>query len=199
MRFGALLIRAVVGPLFIGHGTQKLFGWFGGSGLEGTGGFFEQLGLRPGKRHAIAGGGAEALGGLLLTLGAATPVAATMVSSAMVTAIRKVHAAKGPWVTDGGFEYNAVLIALMTALVESGPGPLSVDEQVFPELKGTQWAALSLGSAVVGSYLATSPLVNESEATSEETPKSHGDPASNGSGNIETTAEPSTASGEPAR
>jgi putative oxidoreductase len=199
MRLGALLIRAVVGPLFIGHGTQKLFGWFGGGGIEGTGGFFENLGLRPGKRHAVAGGTAEALGGLLLTLGAATPVAATMVSSTMVTAIRKVHAAKGPWVTNGGYEYNAVLIAAMTALVDIGPGPVSVDEQLLPELKGPRWAALSLASAVVGSYLATAPPLNQSEATSEETPQSHGDPASNGSGEIETSAQPSTVSGEPAR
>jgi putative oxidoreductase len=185
MRFGALVIRAVVGPLFIGHGTQKLFGWFGGHGIEGTGGFFEQLGLRPGKRHAVAGGTAEALGGLLITLGALTPVAATMISSTMVTAIRKVHAAKGPWVTEGGFEYNLVLIAAVTALVESGPGPLSVDEKLLPEAHGTRWAALSLASALVGSYLATAPPLNESPATSEDTPEAHGDPAANGSGDVQ--------------
>lgn len=190
MRLGALIIRAVVGPLFIGHGTQKLFGWFGGHGIEGTGGFFEQLGLRPGKRHAIAGGTAEALGGLLVTLGALTPVGATMVSSAMVTAIRKVHLSKGPWVTEGGFEYNAVLIAAMAALVDAGPGPLSVDEKLFPDLKGPRWAALTLASAIAGSYLATSPPLNESDATSEDTPASHGDPAANGSGDVETAAQP---------
>src|SRR3954465_8180717 len=182
MKLGTLLIRAVVGPLFIGHGTQKLFGWFGGHGIEGTGGFFEDLGLRPGKRHAVAGGTAETLGGLLLMLGAATPVATTMVSSTMVTAIRKVHAAKGPWVTEGGYEYNAVLIATMTALAEAGPGLLSVDEQLLPDLKGPRWAALSLASAVVGSYLATSPPLNQSDAGSEETPESHGDPAAHGRG-----------------
>src|SRR5881398_2335678 len=99
-------LRLLIGGLFVGHGTQKLFGWFGGYGLEGTGGFFESLGLRPGKRHAAAAGVAEALGGALLTVGAATPVAATLVSSTMVTAIRKVHAPNGPWVTDNGFEYN---------------------------------------------------------------------------------------------
>ena len=188
MRIGALLIRAVVGPLFIGHGTQKLFGWFGGHGIEGTGGFFEKLGLRPGKRHAVAGGAAEALGGLLVTLGALTPVGATMVSSAMVTAIRKVHLAKGPWVTEGGFEYNAVLIAAMVALVDAGPGPLSLDEKLLPDLKGPRWAALTLGAAVAGSYLATSPPINESPATSEDTPTSQGDPASNGSAETETAA-----------
>ena len=75
MDLGRLLLRGVVGPLFVGHGTQKLFGWFDGHGVEGTGGFFESLGLRPGKRHAAAAGWAEAGGGALLTLGALTPLA----------------------------------------------------------------------------------------------------------------------------
>src|SRR3954453_15209946 len=104
MNLGTLALRGVVGPLFLGHGTQKLFGWFGGHGLEGTAGFFEQgIGLRPGKRHATAAGVSEALGGALLTVGALTPIAASMISGSMVTAIRKVHAAKGPWATEGGY------------------------------------------------------------------------------------------------
>ena len=85
-------LRGVIGPLFVGHGTQKLFGWFGGQGPDATGGFFGSLGLRPGRRNAIAAGAAEAGGGILLTLGAFTPLAATLVSSTMITAIRKVHA-----------------------------------------------------------------------------------------------------------
>jgi putative oxidoreductase len=123
MTLGTAAIRGVVGPLFVGHGTQKLFGWFGGHGVEGTGGYFESLGLKPGKRHATAAGVAETLGGALLTLGALTPLATTLVSGTMVTAIRKAHAQNGPWVTNGGFEYNLVLIAAMTAIAESGPGP----------------------------------------------------------------------------
>jgi putative oxidoreductase len=159
MKLGTLAIRGVLGPLFIGHGTQKLFGWFGGHGLEGTAGFFEQgIGLRPGKRHATAAGVSEALGGALLTLGAMTPLAATMISGTMVTAIRKVHAAKGPWVTEGGYEYNAVILATMFAISESGPGPLSVDRALFPRMKGTSWALLQLAAAAAGSYLATEKL-----------------------------------------
>ena len=120
MKPGKLALRGVIGPLFVGHGTQKLFGWFGGHGLEGTAGFFEQgLGLRPGKRHATAAGLSEAVGGALLTAGALTPLASSMIIGAMVTAIRKVHAPKGPWVTEGGYEYNAVLIAAMLALTET--------------------------------------------------------------------------------
>ena len=128
MDIGRLFLRGVVGPLFVGHGTQKLFGWFGGHGLDGTAGFFEGgLGLRPGKRHATAAGAAETVGGALLTLGALTPLTAAMINGTMITAIRKVHLAKGPWVTEGGYEYNLALIAAMTALVESGPGRPSVD------------------------------------------------------------------------
>jgi putative oxidoreductase len=163
MELGKLAVRGVVGPLFVGHGTQKLFGWFGGHGLEGTAGFFEQgIGLRPGKRHATAAGLSEAVGGALLTLGALTPLAASMVIGTMVTAIRKVHAPKGPWVTEGGYEYNAVLIATMVALAESGPGTPSVDAAMLPRLKGTGWALLALAAGVAGSYVATE-YFNETE------------------------------------
>ena len=147
MDIGRLLLRGVVGPLFVGHGTQKLFGWFGGHGIEGTGGFFENLGLRPGKRHATAAGWAEAGGGALLTLGAFTPLASLLISSTMVTAIRKVHAPKGPWVTEGGYEYNLALIAAMAAITETGPGSPSVDAKLFPGLKGKGLALATLGAA----------------------------------------------------
>jgi putative oxidoreductase len=153
MDLGRTALRWVIGPLFVGHGTQKLFGWFGGHGLEGTAGFFEsQLGLKPGKRHATAAGASEAIGGLLLTLGAATPVAAGLITGTMITAIRKVHAPKGPWVTQGGYEYNAVLIAAMLALVETGPGRPSVDASLFPSMKGN---ALALGQFAAAAAAAT--------------------------------------------
>jgi putative oxidoreductase len=156
MNIGTLALRGVVGPLFVGHGTQKLFGWFGGHGIEGTGGFFENLGLRPGKHHAIAAGTGEALGGALLTLGAFTPLAATMISSSMVTAIRTVHGPNGPWITDNGYEYSAALVAAMATLVEHGPGSPSVDSRLFPNWHGKGWAAASVAAAVAASYLVTS-------------------------------------------
>src|SRR5918993_1309820 len=105
MSFGTTALRASIGPFFIGHGAQKLFGAFGGHGLEGTGGFFESLGLRPGRRHAMAAGVAETAGGALLTLGALTPVATAALTGTMVTAIRKVHVSKGPWNAEGGYEF----------------------------------------------------------------------------------------------
>jgi putative oxidoreductase len=171
MNIGSVAVRGVVGPLFVGHGTQKLFGWFGGFGLEGTGGFFESIGMRPGRRHATAAGVAEALGGALLTLGAATPLAATMVSASMVTAIRKVHAANGPWVADNGFEYNALVVAAMAALVDRGPGSPSVDSVLFPNWKGPGWAAAAIGAAVAGSY-----LVDQLSPPAPEDTASAGDP-----------------------
>src|SRR5215203_1035772 len=141
MDLGRTALRFVMGPLFVGHGTQKLFGWFGGHGLDGTGSFFESLGLKPGRRHATAAGAAEAAGGALLTLGALTPVASTLITGTMITAIRKVHLQNGPWVTANGFEYNLTLIALMAALTETGPGRPSLDEGVFGgSLKGKGWA-----------------------------------------------------------
>ena len=167
MQIGRLFLRGVVGPLFVGHGTQKLFGWFGGHGLDGTAGFFESgLGLRPGKRHAAAAGAAEAVGGALLTLGALTPLTAAMINGTMITAIRKVHLAKGPWVTEGGYEYNLALIAAMTALAEAGPGSPSVDSAAFPRFKGNGWALAALAAGAAGSYLATE-YFNEPEPAPE--------------------------------
>ena len=160
MNLGRLILRGVVGPLFVGHGTQKLFGWFDGHGPDATGGFFESLGLRPGKRHATAAGWAETAGGALLTLGALTPVAQAMITGTMVTAIRKVHAQNGPWVTQNGFEYNLTLIALTAALTETGPGRPSVDAALFGDgLKGKGWAVTALAAGVAGSYVVTERLV----------------------------------------
>jgi putative oxidoreductase len=156
MDLGRTALRFVIGPLFVGHGTQKLFGWFGGHGLEGTGAFFEQLGLKPGKRHATAAGASETIGGALLTLGALTPVAAGLVTGTMITAIRKVHLAKGPWATNGGYEYNLTLIAAMLTLTEVGPGRPSVDDAVFPRLKGNGWALAQFAASAAGAALLTS-------------------------------------------
>ena len=103
MKFGRLILRLIVGGYFFGHGTQKLFGWFGGYGPEGTGQFFESIGLRPGKLHAQAAGAAEAGGGALLVAGAATPVAASVLIATMLTAIHRVHLKNGPWVSDQGY------------------------------------------------------------------------------------------------
>jgi putative oxidoreductase len=156
MDMGRTALRMVIGPLMVGHGTQKLFGWFGGHGLDATAGFFEgQLGLKPGKRHAALAGASEAIGGALLTIGAFTPVAAGLITGTMITAIRKVHAPKGPWVTQGGYEYNAVLIAAMLALTEAGPGRPSVDASAFPWMRGNALAVAQFAAAAAGAALLT--------------------------------------------
>src|SRR5688500_10153150 len=109
MDIGLLLIRVVLGGFLAGHGLQKLFGWFGGHGIAGTGGFFETLGYRPGKRHAVLAGATELVGGVLLVVGFLTPLAAAMVVGVMVNAAGAVHWRNGLWVTEGGIEYPFVL------------------------------------------------------------------------------------------
>lgn len=148
MKIARLLLRLSVGGLFVGHGTQKLFGWFGGGGLDATAQTFEQLGMRPGRRNALAAGAAEAGGGAALALGLATPLAAAALTATMLTAINRVHLKNGPWVTNGGYEYNLVLIAAVLALVEAGPGCPSLDSALDSERSGVGWAltALALGS-----------------------------------------------------
>ncbi len=147
---GTAVIRSVVVPLFVGHGTQKLFGWFGGHGREGTGGYFESLGLAPGKRHATAAGAAEAVGGALFTLGRLTPLASAAITGTMVTAIRKAHASNGPWVTNGGYEYNLVLLAAVFGVTERENGAVA--------------ALAQLAAGAAGSFLATSSRFSEKAA-----------------------------------
>lgn len=157
MKLGLALLRVIIGGLFFGHGTQKLYGWFGGHGLEGTAGFFESIGLRPGKRHATAAGFSEAGGGALIALGFLTPAAAAALMGTMATAIRTVHAPKGPWATDGGYEYNLVLIAAMFALADVGPGEFSLDHALGIEVKGPLVALAAAAGGIATATLMTRP------------------------------------------
>jgi putative oxidoreductase len=153
MSVGRLAARTVIGGLFIGHGTQKLFGWFGGHGRAGTAAMMESLDLRPGKIHAVAAGVTETVSGVLLAAGLATPAAAAGITGVMTTAIAKVHRPNGPWAANGGWEYNAVLIAAVTALAETGPGDLSLDHALGIERRGWQWALAALGTGVSAAAL----------------------------------------------
>ena len=156
MDIALLALRLVVGLFFVGHGAQKLFGSFGGHGLAGTAGFFDSIGMKPGRRNAVAAGTAEFVGGLLLVLGLGTPLAAALIIGVMVVAIRTVHANKGPWVTDGGWEYNVVLIASVFALAGASPGEISLDDAFgwMPDITGTGWAFGALAAGVLGGLLA---------------------------------------------
>jgi len=117
IKIGRLIVRLVVGGLFIGHGTQKLYGWFGGPGPAGTEQMMQGLNMHPPRRNALAAGATETAGGALLAAGLATPLAAAGLIGVMITAIRTVHLPNGPWNAEGGYEYNLVLIAALLALV----------------------------------------------------------------------------------
>jgi putative oxidoreductase len=127
MSLGLLVLRVVVGALFVGHGTQKLFGWFGGHGLDGTGAWMESLGFRRGRFWAGVAGLAESLGGLLLALGFLTPLAAAAIIGVMTTAVLAVHLRNGVWNSNGGYELPLVYATAATALAFTGPGAYSLD------------------------------------------------------------------------
>src|SRR3954452_4250350 len=150
MDLALFVFRLGLGGFFVGHGAQKLFGSFGGHGLAGTGQFFESLGMRPGRQHATAAGIAEFGGGLLLVFGLLTPFAAAAITAVMVVAILTVHAKNGPWATDGGYEYNAVLAAAVFALAGVGAGAWSLDNAFGLDLSGTGWAVGELAVGILG-------------------------------------------------
>ena len=164
MKIGRLVARTVIGGLFIGHGTQKLFGWFGGPGLEGTEQMMGALDMRPTRPNALAAGISETAGGALLVAGAATPLAASSLIGTMLTAIRKVHQPQGVWAAQGGWEYNAVLIAALVALIDTGPGELSVDAALGQDEWGSGWAlgGLALGAAASAAAVAMGRRAPES-------------------------------------
>jgi putative oxidoreductase len=153
-----LLLRAVVGLLFIGHGLQKLFGWFGGQGIAAWTQTIAELGLQPAPVWAYFEAGAEVAAGLLLVLGLLTPIAAAILIGDMLFATIKVHAAKGLWAQTGGFEYNLVLIALMVAIGLIGPGLYALDRRLPFTLPrpGTFIAAIVAAVIVVGIALVLS-------------------------------------------
>jgi putative oxidoreductase len=158
MELGLLILRVVVGALFVGHGAQKLFGLFGGHGVAGTAGFFDSIGLRPGRLHAISAGIAELTGGLLLALGLLTPLAAVLVTAVMVAAIITVHLRNGVWVTENGVEYPLVLIAAAFAVTAIGAGDWSLDGVLDLDVAGAGWAlgALALGLlGGIGAFLSS--------------------------------------------
>ncbi|NSL51416.1 DoxX family protein [Calidifontibacillus erzurumensis] len=125
--FGLLIIRLVIGILFIGHGAQKLFGWFGGYGIKGTGGWFESIGMKPGTTMAVLAGLTEFIGGALFALGLLTPFAGVLIAGTMVVAIIKVHGPNGLWITANGYEYNLTLIAVAIGIALIGPGRYALD------------------------------------------------------------------------
>jgi putative oxidoreductase len=124
---GILIVRIVIGLSFIGHGTQKLFGWFGGGGLSGTEKMMAKMDVAPTKLWAIVVGLSEALGGLGLLVGFLTPLAAAAVVGVMLIAVVKVHWQNGFWNTKRGIEFPLLNLGVALMLGLTGPGMISLD------------------------------------------------------------------------
>jgi putative oxidoreductase len=161
---GLLIIRVVVGLLFIGHGTQKLFGWFGGHGLAGTAGFFGQLGFPAPTVSAVVAGLTEAIAGLLFALGLLTPLAAAGLIGMMVSALVVVHRRNGLWVSNGGYEYNLVLIAAAAAVAITGPGGWALDEALGWDAPATGWRLAAIALGLVAGLLVALPALTAPRA-----------------------------------
>jgi putative oxidoreductase len=153
---GALILRATLGGLLAGHGAQKLFGWYGGHGLDGTAGFIEQLGMRPGHQWAVMAGTAEFFGGVLTALGLFHPVGPLMTMAPMSVATATAHAGKPIWVTSGGAELPVTNMAIGAALLAAGPGWFSFD-RVFGTRAPFWLVGLVLGGIGYGLYSTLTP------------------------------------------
>lgn len=128
---GLLIIRLVIGLTIIGHGSQKLFGWFGGGGIAKTGQGFEAMGIKPGGFMALLVGLAEFIGGIFVAAGFFTIVGSILIIITMVGAITMVHYKNGFWSSDGGYEYNVVMIAAAAGVALIGAGEYSFDIMMF--------------------------------------------------------------------
>jgi len=128
----ALALRLPAGIIFTAHGAQKLFGAFGGYGLEGTGQWMASIGLAPGYLMALGAGSAEFFGGLALLAGLLVRPAALVLAFTMLVAIFAVHAGNGLFMSNNGYEFGLALLAISAALSISGGGAFSLDRKLFP-------------------------------------------------------------------
>lgn len=132
--FATLPLRLIAGLVFSTHGAQKLFAWFGGYGLEGTGQWMESIGLAPGYLMALMAGGAEFFGGLLLIVGLLVRPASFVLAITMVVAIFTVHIDNGLFMSNNGYEFGLSLLAITLALFIQGAGKLSLDGKIYHKL-----------------------------------------------------------------
>ena len=132
--FSTLALRVPVGIIFMAHGAQKLFGWFGGYGLEGTGQWMASIGMEPGVLMAFMAGSAELFGGLLILLGLLTRPAAVVLAFTMVIAIASVHISNGLFMANNGYEFALALLAITVSLAISGSGRVGIDNAIAAKL-----------------------------------------------------------------
>ena len=148
LSIGLLVARLVLGLYMAAHGAQKLFGWFGGYGLKGTSGFFEQIGFRPGRLFVVTASVAELASGALLALGLLGPVGPALMISVLIVATVSVHWQNGVFVTSNGIEHTVVFAAAAFALALTGPGLFSLDALFGLEslwTAGIAWTAVAVG------------------------------------------------------
>jgi putative oxidoreductase len=148
---GLLLLRVLNGSLLAGHGSQKLFGMFGGFGLQGTAGWLESMGLKPGRLWATAAGASE-MGGVLMALGLFHPLGEISTISSMAMATGKAHWGKPIWAVSGGPELAIINMAASLALIFTGPGRYSLDRMLDIKLPGWLIATAALGAAASVAY-----------------------------------------------
>ncbi|WP_243977373.1 DoxX family protein [Vibrio natriegens] len=132
--FSTLALRIPIGIIFMAHGSQKLFGWFGGYGLEGTGQWMASIGLGPGVLMAFLAGSGEFFGGLFILLGLLTRPAATVLSFTMLIAIFSVHFENGLFLANNGYEFGLALLAASVSLIFSGAGKAGLDNLLNKKL-----------------------------------------------------------------
>lgn len=153
MDIAFLILRVVLGLLFVGHGAQKLFGWFGGPGLSGVANWFGSLSLNPPKFWALVAGLAEFLGGIGLALGLITPVAAAAIMGVMLMAIIKVHWANGIWLAKNGIEYPLVNLIVAAFIALFGPGVYALDQWLNLAYPMPMTFFIALAAVVIGVLL----------------------------------------------
>lgn len=167
---GLLMLRIALGALLFGHGTQKLFGWFGGYGTKGTAGWFDSIGYRPGRQLAVLAGLAESTAGVLLALGLVTPLGAAIAIGVM-TAAAAVHVPNGVWSANGGFELPGFFAVAAASLGFTGAGRYSIDHALGLHFG---WP-YGLGAIVLG-LVAAAPLIalrvqNQRKPTTTQKPE----------------------------
>jgi putative oxidoreductase len=176
MTLGMLLLRLVLGLTLAAHGSQKLFGWFGGGGPTGTRKFFAGLGFRTPLVMALVAGLSELGGGLFFAFGLGTPLAALAITVVMLNAIGAVHWKKGFFNSAGGYEYNLLILATAVAVTAAGPGRFSLDHAFgwAERISGPWWTlgilvlapmvalvTLTLGRGALATTASEDPLAAE--------------------------------------
>ena len=159
---GILILRLTLGLIFVAHGLRQFFGWFGGGGMEDV---MNRLGLRPAKLWASLAGLGNLSGGVMITLGAFTPLGCSLIITTMLVAMVTIKAHSGFWERYGGYEYNLCVIGTAVAIALTGPGKFSLDAMFVPDGLRHEFFYVTLGVSLtvagLGLYLRTKPATHQ--------------------------------------